>query len=233
MGSEANTSNLRGQSRMPVLDFCCFKFENKHGSIAIGTILLSFTVIFTGVCVGFIAGWEQFDTSFLLDASTKIREPCLEEDYVGNCTNRDWVASKVENFQMKLSNMSRILKDIGPVWKNEFISLYNFLPWYALANVLLILGALKEVRFLLIIWLVATVILIIWEFTLLSILFTFDTTVGFVVSLAILQLLNFIFLSYCILIVFSFFQELTARKIKDLIIGRAEEYLHKTNGEAA
>ena len=27
--------------------------------------------------------------------------------------------------------------------KNEFISLYNFLPWYALANVLLIVGGIK------------------------------------------------------------------------------------------
>ena len=31
--------------------------------------------------------------------------------------------------------------------KNEFISLYNFLPWYALANVLLIVGGIKVFSF--------------------------------------------------------------------------------------
>lgn len=212
---------------------CCLKFSNKHGSVAIGVFLLSFSIILTGVSVGFIAGWEQFDTSFLVDASNKIRQPCLEEEYVGNCTKRDWIADKVENLQEKLDNLSHILKQIGPVWKNEFISLFNLLPWYALANVLLIVGSLKEIRFLLILWMIATIVSLIWEFTLLSILFSYDTTIGFVIIFSVLHLLNFILISYFLLVVFSFFQELTARKIKDLIIGRAEEYLHKTNGDQA
>ena len=68
--------------------------------------------------------------------------------------------SQVDNLHERLSNVSTVLQDIGPVWyfvhiwlswfckfcifrKNEFISLYNFLPWYALANVLLIVGGIK------------------------------------------------------------------------------------------
>ena len=85
--------------------------------------------IFFLASVGFIAGWEHFDTSFLVDASNKIRSRCLEEDYVGNCTKREWVANKVDNLQVKLNNISDTLKEIGPVWKNEFISLFSFLPW--------------------------------------------------------------------------------------------------------
>ena len=143
--------------------------------------------------------------------------------------------------------------------KNEFISLYNFLPWYALANVLLIVGGIKvfsfsirelfdslkdmcdfisqEIRGLLLIWMVATVsfaiiaiiiiihchctiaiitiaiailislqplslpmfanvcqvITLIWEFTLLSILFSYDTTFGFVLTFALLQVDFFFF----------------------------------------
>ena len=49
---------------------------------------------------------------------------------------------------------------------------------YGLVNVFLILGSVKEIRFALIIWIVATVITLIWEFTLLAILFSYDTTVG-------------------------------------------------------
>ena len=51
---------------------------------------------------------------------------------MGNCTNREWVATKVDNLQGKLNNISEILREIGPVWKNEFISLFAFLPWYGL-----------------------------------------------------------------------------------------------------
>ena len=49
---------------------------------------------------------------------------------------------------------------------------------YGLVNVFLILGSVKEIRFALLIWIVGTVITLIWEFTLLSILFSYDTTVG-------------------------------------------------------
>ena len=148
-------------------------------------------------------------------------------------------------------------------------------------------------------------ITLIWEFTLLSILFSYDTTFGFVLTFAILQVFHYsreqdkfiksliIWLScickyhsfwyppqlanfgvngYFILVVFSFYQvsltitkimiasifaqdhnhfhifapmwmcqdrnennqELTAQRIKDIIIGRAEEYIQKSsNGEAA
>lgn len=77
-------------------------------------------------------------------------------------------------------------------------------------------------------------ITLIWEFTLLSILFSYDTTFGFVLTFAILQLANFGVNGYFILVVFSFYQELTAQRIKDIIIGRAEEYIQKSsNGEAA
>ena len=125
----------------------------------------------------------------------RLRSQCQEEDYVGNCTNREWVATKVDNLQVKLSNISETLKEIGPVWKKEFISLFAFLPWsdlsksenlfftnfflrYGFANVLLIIGAVKEIRVLLIIWVVATLAVLVWEFVLLSILFSYDTTVG-------------------------------------------------------
>ena len=43
---------------------------------------------------------------------------------------------------------------------------------------LLIIGAVKEIRVLLIIWVVATLAVLVWEFVLLSILFSYDTTVG-------------------------------------------------------
>ena len=92
------------------------------------------------------------------------------------------------------------------MWKNEFISLFCFMPWYALINLLLIIGAVKEIRGLLLVWLVATVIALVWEFVLLSILFSFDTTVGFVLTLSVLHLFNFVLLSYFILVVFSYYQ---------------------------
>jgi hypothetical protein len=49
---------------------------------------------------------------------------------------------------------------------------------YGLADVLLIVGAVKEIRGLLLVWLFATIISLIWEFVLLAILFTFDTPLG-------------------------------------------------------
>merc|ERR1711953_1169696 len=161
----------------------------------------------------------------------------MDANYTGNCTKRvglETDISQVDSLHERLSNVSTVLQDIGPVWKNGFISLYNFLPWYALANVLLIVGGIKEIRGLLLIWMVATVITLIWEFTLLSILFSYDTTFGFVLTFAILQLANFGVNGYFILVVFSFYQELNAQRIKDIIIGSAEEYIQKSsNGETA
>lgn len=114
--------------------------------------------------------------------------------------------------------MSSTLKEIGPVWKNEFISLFCFMPWYALINLLLIIGAVKEIRGLLLVWLVATVIALVWEFVLLSILFSFDTTVGFVLTLSVLHLFNFVLLSYFILVVFSYYQVCPTTQCKSIII---------------
>jgi len=226
------------RASMPVLDSCCCKFSNKNGSIAIGVLLLAGSLVLLGVSVGFVAGWEEFDLSFLVDASNRLRDSCakskMNANYTGNCTKREWAWTQVDSLHERLNNVSTVLQDIGPVWKNEFISLYNFLPWYALANVLLIVGGIKEIRGLLLIWMVATVITLIWEFTLLSILFSYDTTFGFVLTFAMLQLANFGLNGYFLLVVFSFYQELTAQRIKDIIIGRAEEYIQKSsNGETA
>ena len=84
--------------------------------------------------------------------------------------------------------------------------MFCFLPWYGLANVLLVLGAVKEIRALLLVWLAATVISLVWNFVLLSILFSYDTTVGLVLTFAVLHLVNFIVVSYFMLVVFSFYQ---------------------------
>ena len=101
----------------------------------------------------------------------------------------------MDNLQAKLNNISDTLRDIGPVWKNQFISLFAFLPWsdlsrdilptklqccprYGFANVLLILGAVREIRLMLVVWMLATLTTLVWEFVLLSILFSYDTTVG-------------------------------------------------------
>ena len=93
-----------------------------------------------------------------------------------------------------------------------------------MVNVFLILGSVKEIRFALIIWIIFTIITLIWEFVLLSILFSYDTTIGmsftatfqsisdrifclgFVLTLALLHLLNFCLLSYFIIVVFSYYQ---------------------------
>merc|ERR1711997_225260 len=208
-------------SNMPALDSCC-GVSNKTGTIAIGTFLLCFSIVFLGVSIGFIAGWEEFDTSFLVDASNKLKESCQDPDYPSqtNCTKRLWVAGEVDNLQAKLNNISNTLRDIGPVWKNQFISLFAFLPWYGFANVLLILGAVREIRLMLVVWMLATLTALVWEFVLLSILFSYDTTVGFVVGLAVMQLIGFSVFCFFLIIVFSFYQELTAQTIKDIITGK-------------
>ena len=43
---------------------------------------------------------------------------------------------------------------------------------------LLILGAVREIRLMLVVWMLATLTALVWEFVLLSILFSYDTTVG-------------------------------------------------------
>ena len=82
-------------------------------------------------------------------------------------------------------------QQIRPVWKNQFVSLYCFLPWYALANVLLIVGAKREISMLVLPWLFATVGFLIWSFVLVSVMFAWDTTSGFVGGVACAQLVNF------------------------------------------
>jgi len=207
--------------------------SNKTGSLAIGVLLLTCTTINIGLSVGFIAGWEHFDTSFLVDASNRLRDWCEESrmnvNYTGNCTKREWAITQVDNLHEKIGTYSETLKVMGPVMKNSLISAWAFLPWYAFACVLLILGALREIKLLLIIWMVATLAALIWGFVIHAILFSFDTTIGFVLVLAMIYLMEFVIISYFILIVFSFYQELTAKTIKELIIGRAEDYMEKIN----
>ena len=36
---------------------------------------------------------------------------------------------QVDSLHERLESVSGVLKEIGPVWKNEFISLFSFLPW--------------------------------------------------------------------------------------------------------
>ena len=43
---------------------------------------------------------------------------------------------------------------------------------------MLILGAVREIRIMLVVWMLATLTALVWEFVLLSILFSYDTTVG-------------------------------------------------------
>ena len=68
------------------------------------------------------------------------------QTYVGNCTNREWAATKVDSLHERLAGYSASLASLEPVWKKQFISLFAFLPWYGLADVLLILGAVKEIK---------------------------------------------------------------------------------------
>ena len=96
---------------------------------------------------------------------------------------------------------------------------------------MLILGAVREIRLMLLVWMLATIAALIWEFVLLSILFSYDTTIGhsksslasykshlwkisltflyfqgFVVGLAVMQLLGFSVFCFFLVIVFSFYQ---------------------------
>ena len=86
----------------------------------------------------------------------------------------------------------------------KYSSKYTFR--YGFANVLLILGAVKEIRILLVLWTLTTIVALIWGFVPLSILFSYDTTVGFVVGMAVMQILGFSVMCFFMVIVFSFYQ---------------------------
>eukprot|EP00088_Acartia_fossae_P066874 TRINITY_DN8310_c0_g1_i1.p1 TRINITY_DN8310_c0_g1~~TRINITY_DN8310_c0_g1_i1.p1 ORF type:complete len:216 (+),score=48.68 TRINITY_DN8310_c0_g1_i1:62-709(+) len=213
---------------MPVLDACCFKGSNKTGSIAIGVILLVCSIIFLGVVIGFVAGWEKVDSNFLLKVSDRIRDPCREPDYKGNCTNREWWAERVDSLQIKWDKLN---EDVKTIWKNEFISLYCLIPWYCLANILLIIGAYKEIKILLLVWIAASLITLIWLFVLLAIIFSYTSTIEFVLTLALLQILCFFVLAYFMVVVFSFYQELVAKTLRSLVLlgSSGEEYINKSD----
>lgn len=137
---------------------------------------------------------------------------------------------------------------------------------------MLVIAARKEIKILLLLWIAFTVGFLIWSFVLVSIMFGYNTTAGFVAGVGIAQLFNFIimigyekntkrFLSFqknnqpsqkigflkkvpisvltfsssanvnynlvfnsFVLVVFSFYQEMVAQTIKEVIVGR-EEYM--------
>lgn len=196
---------------MAVIDSCCFKCSTKTGTIIIGALLLIFSVIFLLVTIGLVAGWEDFDTGFLDDRLSRY-----------NTTTAEKIREKLEKLRQTFQ------EEIRPVWKKEFISLYCFLPWYALINVLLIIGAKKEIKLLILLWILFTVGFLIWSFVLVSIMFSYDTTAGFVSGIAVAQLFNFAICTSFILVVFSFYQDLVAKTIKEVIVGRGgEEYVQQ------
>merc|ERR1712012_765298 len=131
--------------------------------MVIGLTLLIFTLAFLFTTVGILADWKKFDSSFLDDRLSQI-----------NSTTALRVKQKLEDLAEQFQ------KQIRPVWKSQFISLYCFLPWYALANILLLIGAKRESPKLIIPWLVATVGFLIWTFALVAAMFAWDTTSGFV-----------------------------------------------------
>ena len=63
---------------------------------------------------------------------------------------------------------------------------------YALVNLLLVIGAKKEIKILVLVWIAFTIGFLIWSFVLVSIMFGYDTTPGFVAGVGIAQLFNFI-----------------------------------------
>ena len=56
---------------MPVVNSCCFKCSNRTGSVIIGALLFAFCLAFLGVCIGLVAGWDDFDTDFLDNTLSK------------------------------------------------------------------------------------------------------------------------------------------------------------------
>ena len=76
--------------------------------------------------------------------------------------------------------------------KLKLIRTYDIIYFrYALVNVCLILGALKEVRSLLLLWIGFTIGFLLWTFALVSVMFAYDTTPDFVGGVAVAQLSNF------------------------------------------
>ena len=63
---------------------------------------------------------------------------------------------------------------------------------YALINLLLVIAARKEIKSLVLLWIAFTVGFLIWSFVLVSIMFGYNTTAGFVAGVGIAQLFNFI-----------------------------------------
>ena len=62
---------------------------------------------------------------------------------------------------------------------------------YALVNLLLIVGAKKEIKSLILLWIFFTLGFLIWSFVLVSIMFSYDTTPNFVAGVGMAQLCNF------------------------------------------
>ena len=107
-----------------------------------------------------------------------------------SCRSNSTIAQELRE---KLETLKDIFQEeIRPVWKKEFISLFCFLPWYALVNLLLVIAARKEIKILVLLWIAFTVGFLIWSFVLVSIMFGYDTTPGFVAGVGIAQLFNFI-----------------------------------------
>ena len=50
---------------MAVVNSCCFKCGLKTGSVIIGVIMLTFSVIFLFTTIGIVADWQTIDTTFL------------------------------------------------------------------------------------------------------------------------------------------------------------------------
>jgi len=197
---------------MAVVNSCCFKCGLKAGSIIIGVIMLMFSLIFLFTTIGIVADWQTFDTEFLDHRLARY-----------NSTTSESLREELKRL------MKKFQEDIRPVWKNEFISLYCFLPWYALVNVCLILGAAKEIRSLLILWIAFTLGFLLWTFALVSVMFAYDTTPNFVGGVAVAQLSNFAVCACFILVVFSLYQEIKQKRIKvvDGGAGRGETYLEQ------
>ena len=81
----------------------------------------------------------------------------------------------------------------------EIIFLY-LCTRYSLINLCLIIGSLKEIRSLLLLWIAFTVGFLIWTFVLVAIMFTYDTTPNFVGGVAIAQLSNFAICGWLVII---------------------------------
>ena len=99
----------------------------------------------------------------------------------------------------------------GPQFQTHHSRIHNVITSrYALVNILLIIGAKKDIKILVVLWLLEsthalvsnepipecqplqfTLGFLIWSFVLVSIMLTYDTSPGFVAFIALAQLLNF------------------------------------------